>query len=143
MEVKWEERFALGSHLIDNQHKRLIQNINNLSKAIELGRPSMEVVKILEYLDDYSQSHFAKEEELMRTYKYREYKFHKKEHMKFKKDLQELKNLFSNKLSKNPNSLETAKSLQYELWVYFKEHLSVIDASLASFLKRKGVNNTI
>ncbi len=94
MEVKWEDRFSTGSHIIDNQHKRLIQNINNLSKAIDQGRPGLEVRKVLEYLEGYTVSHFKKEEEFMLKYNYPEYTFHKKEHAKSLKIIKELKTIF-------------------------------------------------
>lgn len=138
-ELKWDEKLSTGVYLIDAQHKKLMQNINKLSKAIDLGRPKMEILKIIKYLDEYTRSHFGLEEEYMVKYKYPEYEFHRLEHKKFLKTVKELKNLFSG----NSSSHEDAKNLQYELWIYFREHISVIDASLAAFLKGKGVKNFV
>lgn len=138
-DVKWDEKYSTGIYLIDAQHKKLIQNINKLSKAIDLGRPKMEIVNIIRYLDEYTRSHFALEEEYMRKYKYPEYKFHRQEHMLFLKTVKELKDQFSG----NSHSQEEVKNLQYEVWLYHKEHISVIDASLAAFLKGKGVKNFV
>jgi len=139
-EVKWDEKLSTGIHLIDAQHKSLTQKINKLSKAIDLGRPKMEIEKIIKYLIEYTRSHFGLEEEYMIKYKYPEYEFHRKEHRKFLKTVKELRAQFS---GNNSCDNESVKNLQYEVWIYHKEHISVIDATLAAFLKSKGVKNFV
>jgi len=138
-EMKWDDKLSTGIHLIDAQHKSLTQNINKLSKAIELGRPNMEIEKLIKYLDEYTRSHFGLEEEYMVKYSYPEYKFHRNEHRKFLKTVRELKAQFSG----NSYNAEAVKNLQYEVWNYHKEHISVIDGALAEFLREMGVKNFV
>ena len=35
--IKWDNNLSVGVELIDEQHKMLIQKLNNLSEAIEKG----------------------------------------------------------------------------------------------------------
>ncbi len=134
MECKWSEDLISGVHWIDRQHKTLIQRLQKLNDAVDNGHGSAEVIKTIDFLESYTSSHFRHEEKYMDEYKYPEVEFHKKEHRLFLKTLAELKKIAGG----NGSGSDKAKHIQYELWIYFKEHVSVIDAQLASFLKKKG-----
>ncbi|MCP4725667.1 MAG: bacteriohemerythrin [bacterium] len=134
MEVKWNDEFSTGIAMLDNQHKNLINRIVKLTKAIENGREGMEVTQMIDFLKEYTRAHFLAEEKYMDKYKYPESSFHKQEHKKFLKTLNEIKRLHS---GYSPNG-DTAIHLQYELWQYFKEHLSVVDSVLGKFLLEVG-----
>ncbi len=135
MEVKWEDELSTGVGMIDNQHKNLITRIQKLSRAIQHNKVGMEVLNLIKFLEDYSRSHFTTEEKYMKKYNYPEIVFHVKQHRQFMKTLNELKKLYTGNARVD---LETAKHMQYELWKYFKEHVSVVDAVLANFLKNAG-----
>ena len=135
MEVKWESELSTSVGMIDNQHKNLIKKIQNLTTAIHHNRPGMEVINLIKFLEDYSGSHFSTEEKYMKKYKYPETVFHIRQHREFMKTLIDLKKLYS---GKTRIDIDMAKHLQYELWQYFREHISVVDAVLAAFLKKTG-----
>ena len=43
--IEWENSLSIGVELIDEQHKMLIQRLSDLSKAIEMSRGEVEIVK--------------------------------------------------------------------------------------------------
>ncbi|NCB55450.1 MAG: bacteriohemerythrin, partial [Epsilonproteobacteria bacterium] len=60
----WEPAFSVGIAVIDNQHKRIIDYINELNNAL-VYRDSEKAKEVLSYLVDYTLSHFSFEESLM------------------------------------------------------------------------------
>lgn len=68
--LKWQVSFDTGIEEIDNQHKELLEYLNQLGTAIQNGTKD-EVVQIMGGLADYTLSHFAFEEALMTEANYK------------------------------------------------------------------------
>lgn len=134
MKAEWSDEFETGVYWIDNQHKNIIKRINKLSKAIENGRGEKEIDQLITFLEVYARTHFSVEEKYMEEYKYPGFTFHKKEHKEFANTLKGIRKEYA----KMPVKSEMVKHLHYELWQYFVNHISVIDAALGRFLKSKG-----
>ncbi|MFC1724530.1 bacteriohemerythrin [candidate division KSB1 bacterium] len=134
MSVKWDTEYETGVRLIDLQHKNFTQKLDKLIDAVEKGRGMVEVSKMIAYLSDYINSHFELEEKYMRDYNYPEAEFHRSQHLKFKTFLKEIKDEYVHK------RLDSGfiKYCKEQIWVYFVEHITVIDTNMARFLKSKG-----
>jgi hemerythrin len=65
MKVAWSEAIATGNKAIDNQHKYLIDIINDLAEAIETGATAQSMKKIVNLLQYYTEWHFCREEDCM------------------------------------------------------------------------------
>lgn len=78
----WESAFSVGIEVIDNQHKRIIEYINELNTA-STYRDKQKVYTILLNLIDYTVSHFAFEEHLMEEANYPLVEPHKEIHKAF------------------------------------------------------------
>lgn len=79
----WTPEIAVGSDLIDNQHRSLIERVNCLVAAIEEGREEEEIARLFDFLKEYTQDHFTAEERLMRDSGYPESEGHAAEHRAF------------------------------------------------------------
>jgi len=62
---KWEPSFSVGIDAIDNQHKQIIQYINELNVAFSYNKMYI-IEEVLESLTNYTKSHFTFEEKLMK-----------------------------------------------------------------------------
>ena len=83
MPIVWDkDRFETGIDVIDGQHKRIVGYLNDLEIAIE-RKDRAAVGGVLEELVDYTQSHFAFEESLMKEAGYKFLEMHKKVHELF------------------------------------------------------------
>ncbi|MFC1477651.1 bacteriohemerythrin [candidate division KSB1 bacterium] len=133
MEIIWNDELLTGIHWIDNQHKNLVNRIRSLFEALEKGAGRAEATRLIAFLESYTDSHFRQEEQLMQKLRYPEYAFHKEAHGKFRETFGAMKKAISSPQITG----ETLKHVQYELWEYFKYHLSVIDAALAEFIQKK------
>lgn len=69
MKVQWSDTLCTGNRAIDNQHKYLIDIINDLADAIESGKTAQSLKKIVNLLQYYTEWHFCKEEDCMERLK--------------------------------------------------------------------------
>ena len=82
--INWTSDLDTGIQVIDNQHHRIVEDINKLDHA--RNHPSRdEVAEVLDELVDYTLSHFAFEESLMEDAGYAFVNAHKKVHQLFVK----------------------------------------------------------
>lgn len=78
--VEWSDDLSVGVEEIDEQHKVLVDMINDMHEAIHQRHGSDAVQEILAKLADYTRIHFAVEESLMRILNYPEYEAHHEQH---------------------------------------------------------------
>jgi hemerythrin len=84
MAYKWDSSLESGCEKVDNQHKQLIEALNNLLKASFEGKGDQAVIDTLDFLTGYTVKHFADEEQLQIDYNYPDYLYHKRIHEEFK-----------------------------------------------------------
>jgi len=95
MLIRWEEKFATGNALVDAQHRTLFDAVNAFDTAVQSGVAASQISKLLQFLDEYSQEHFACEEFLMLRAEFPRLPLHQQEHaslvsrVKFLKELRE------------------------------------------------------
>ena len=82
--LHWSDSFNTGIAEIDNQHRQLIDYLNQLSEA-HTAQNRKAVGEVIEGLVDYTLSHFAFEESLMEEVEYPFARAHKKIHEMFVK----------------------------------------------------------
>jgi len=82
-----------GIHVIDNQHKRIVDMINELHEA-QQGQEKEAVSNVIEELIDYTLSHFAFEETLMEDAQYQFSRAHKKIHELFIRRVEQYRTRF-------------------------------------------------
>src|SRR5450830_249972 len=82
MAIKWTNDLDTGIDVIDKQHRRIVDYINDLENA-EGKRDRALIQQVLDDLVDYTMSHFAFEENLQEEARYRYCKPHKKVHELF------------------------------------------------------------
>lgn len=74
MAMKWKSEYDTGIEVIDEQHKRIVDYINDLEEVLSTGTYQRHQIQdVLNNIIDYTQSHFAFEESLQEEadYKYR------------------------------------------------------------------------
>src|SRR6476661_9169262 len=87
----WQARYSVGVPEIDAQHKKLIELINELFKAMRVGGGDHIMAKLFDSLLKYTQQHFAFEENLMRKGRYSGLEAHIEEHRKLISQVHDLR----------------------------------------------------
>lgn len=77
---QWSDEFNVGIQEVDEQHKVLVQLLNQLHEAIREHHGKATSREILNRLAEYTRTHFLLEESLMRLTHYPGFEIHKAQH---------------------------------------------------------------
>ena len=132
--IEWDDSLSVGVDLIDEQHKMLIQRLNDLSAAIEMTQGEGGIVRTLDFLIEYTDFHFSAEEKCMAENDYPGLDHQKKQHEEFKTSL---KNLVDDYEYEGVTRALTT-SVNVFLLNGLVNHIKGVDHKLGEFLQEKG-----
>ena len=131
--VEWKDEYSVGIDSIDQQHKKLLNLINQLQTAVDYSTGEQFEREALDELVDYTKTHFTYEEGLMRDNDYPDFEPHKAQHEKMFEKVREV-------LAEYEQDQDTAMANAAE---YLKDwlinHINGTDKQYSSFLIGKGV----
>ena len=90
LNITFDDNLVTGNKTIDTQHKELIDRIQNFVIACQNGDSKVKAIKLLDYLNEYTDFHFKEEEALQEKAGYPEREKHYEKHEEFRKTIQEL-----------------------------------------------------
>lgn len=82
--IQWSKDLDIGISVIDNQHKRIVDYLNELDEVNKTGNMP-DINRVLDQLVDYTVTHFAFEEDLQENAGYPFIKAHRRVHEVFTK----------------------------------------------------------
>jgi hemerythrin len=126
MKVAWSDALKTGNRAIDNQHKYLIDIINDLAGAIADGATPQALKKIVNLLQYYTEWHFCNEENCMNRLKCPVAAKNKDAHGQFIATFLE----FRKELEAGGDSHEIAARMYKTLTSWLVQHIQGIDAEL-------------
>ena len=129
----WNENYSVNIKEIDEQHKKLIGFIAKLDDAMRKGQGKSALEGILKELVQYTRTHFAAEERIMKTHGYPEFEEHKRKHDSMTQKVLDVQKQYEDGAINI--TLEVMKFL--ENWV--DKHIMGTDKEYSSFLNAKGV----
>ena len=91
MAIKWTPNLSVGVDFIDQQHKRLLEKASQLLEAGQKGEGKEFMLQMLDFLSEYTKTHFRDEEKYMESIKYPELEAQKKAHAYFEQELAQLR----------------------------------------------------
>jgi len=124
----WDEKFATGVKQIDKQHQRLMELINDLQDANEKSTPEEDIKRVLGQLVEYTKTHFAQEEALMRANGFPDFERHKLLHAKLVTKLNDFNESF------RINGKQVLTELQVFLQTWLSVHIQAADQRYSPFL---------
>lgn len=90
IKLEWTKQYEIGIELIDQEHRLIVENYNQLYLAVYENKGIEYYGKILDFLMDYVAIHFRHEEALQKQLSYPAAAEHQKLHMAFEKQVKEL-----------------------------------------------------
>jgi len=129
--VVWDDIFSLGFKPIDDQHKKLVLMTNELFTACKEGviAADMAFLEIAKRTLDYTETHFADEEDYMREVNYPRFDEHKKQHETFVATVQKTIEEFE---AGNTEPIDMARFLKK--WLL--NHIAVTDKQYVPYLAK-------
>ena len=88
--ITFDDNLITGNKTIDEQHKELIDRIQQFVSACESEDARVKAIKMLDYLDEYTEFHFKEEEKLQKDVDYPGLEEHIKKHEEFRHTVKEL-----------------------------------------------------
>ncbi|TKB08553.1 bacteriohemerythrin [Desulforhopalus sp. IMCC35007] len=131
--IRWSQNLSVGINSIDEQHKVLVNLINELYKQMHAGLGKEAVGKTLGRLIDYTAKHFKYEEKLFAEHRYPEQKAHQELHDKLVGQVVAFQEEFT----------RGEKDVSLELMEFLKEwlltHIKKKDMAYGPYLRSRGV----
>ena len=131
--ITWSNMLSTGIGEQDNQHKKLIEMINQLNDAMQAGKGSEVLGKVLSELVNYTVFHFGYEEKLMAQHGYVDTPAHKGEHARFVQTVGDFKKKFDS------GSAVISVEIMNFLRDWLTSHIMKTDKKLGQELSKKGV----
>lgn len=131
--ITWSDTYSVQVSQFDDQHKKLIEMVNDLHDSMKVGKGKEALGKILKSLIQYTAMHFSSEERLMKQHNYPDYEQHKKEHNQLVMKVQDVQKKY----------LEGSTILSQEVMNFLKEwlrnHIQGEDKKYGIFFNSIGV----
>lgn len=131
LNITFDDNLITGNKTIDTQHKELIERIQNFVTACQNGDSKLKAIKMLDYLDEYTNFHFKEEEKLQQNAGYPEYEKHHEKHEEFKKTIQELQEYLQDYEGPTEQFSELVQKNVID-WLF--GHIKTYDRSVAEFI---------
>lgn len=126
--ITWDDSLNVDVEEIDEDHRRLVDLFNILSHSVAEGDSADYIEAVLEELINCTIWHFSHEERLMLLYKYEGLEEHKEEHEELIKSVRMLQKKFHKE-----NKLLTNEDIEY-LANWLTEHIVGYDMNLGFYL---------
>ena len=131
--IKWNDGFSVNVAKIDQEHKKLVEMVNELTDAMKEGHGKDVLGGILDGLIAYTASHFQTEENYFKQVGYPGAIEHKKEHVAFVQKVTEFKKEFD-----AGRATVSVNVLQF-LSKWLQTHIKGADREYSKFLNEKGI----
>jgi hemerythrin-like metal-binding protein len=128
---EWDDSLKTGIVEIDDQHKRLIDIVNELSDAMRNKKGKEALEHVLNELSEYTNYHFSFEERAFEKYGYPQADTHVRSHKELIHQLQELMDKFKK------NELGISIDVLDFLTNWVKNHIKKEDMMYVPNLKDK------
>lgn len=138
--IKWEKENNTNIELIDEQHHKLINLLNEIAMSYKNNkRHNMETEKILDELDNYITLHFQLEENYAKKYGFPGYNELVAEHDIFRKMYSSFRYYYSAHSGSTHFSKTMIKYLDILIVEWLHAHITGIDKEFANFIKDKNI----
>lgn len=131
--LTWSTRYSVQVKKLDDQHKKLIDILNNLHDAMKVGKGKDVLGEVLDGLIAYTGDHFSEEERLMKTNAFPGYEEHKKEHNLLVLQARDIQSQF-----RSGNCVLTQEVMSF-LKNWLENHILGSDKVYGPFLNQKGI----
>lgn len=128
MAALWKDEYKVGIEIIDEQHRQLFEKIGHLLDIAKNGNREdnrRECMEIIDFLVNYTITHFDTEEKFQREKGYISYEQHVKIHEEFKNTVLSYKELLNSNFS-----AKNLKSFIGTLLAWLVNHVCVCDKKI-------------
>lgn len=130
MFIEWNESLAIGVEEIDEEHKGIIIKFEELYQKMRQGKGHEMYLEIIDFLEDYINTHLEHEEAYQQKINYPDFDAHKAKHDEFRKIVHEIKEETHEEIS-HKDLIEVNQLMKN--WLI--NHIMEVDAKIGEFVK--------
>ena len=134
--MEWKESLSVGIDAIDDQHKSLIERLNQVSAALASNQGEKEVARTLDFLIKYTNYHFSKEEGYMSQYNYPGLTEQRETHEALVRMLVG----FEEEFIEDGANKNLANAIDVFLVNWLTKHIEGLDVKFGDFLKENNIS---
>jgi len=131
--VHWKDEYAVGITAIDDEHKKLLNLINNLLAAVHCNTGEEFERHAIKELVEYTRYHFQREEELMAAHNFPDFEGHKAQHDQMIDTVER----FCKRYEERGRDVLEEVTEHLKLWLL--QHILGTDQKYGPYLKSRGV----
>ncbi len=131
---EWSDQLSVKVGKMDEQHKVLMSLINELHEAMKTGMGKEATGKTLKRLIEYTKTHFATEEALMRQHGYPGLDLQKAEHAKLTQQVLDFDKDY------NAGKITLTMEVMAFLKQWLNDHIGNTDKKYGPYLNSKGIS---
>lgn len=132
--ILWEATFSVGIKELDDQHKRLIDFMNEIYERLEKDAEATDYRDFFIRLRGHAENHFATEERYFAEFAYPDAVEHTKEHRKVQARIGKLEEAFN----QDPSTLVVYEVLHLlDDWLF--DHAMMYDKKYTEHFKKHGL----
>jgi hemerythrin len=131
--ITWSDKLSVQVRQFDEEHKQLMNFINQLHDAMKTGQGKQVIGDVLKGLISYTQNHFAAEERLMKAQGYPPYESHKKEHNQLTMTVLDFQKGFA------AGTMPLSQTVMTFLKDWLTSHIQGVDKEYGPFMNGKGI----
>ena len=126
---KWKDSFSIGIDEIDQQHRLLLEYLNDCHLQVFTGKRSEIDPGLIDGLKAYAAKHFQFEESLMLAMDYPKLGFQERQHKYFESQIAEFETAYAG------GTERIAESVLAFLRDWFLKHILEVDKEFVSYVK--------
>ncbi len=130
---EWNDLYGVNVSRLDQQHRKLVEMVNDLDDSIRTGNDNMVLKETLKKLLDYTAYHFVYEEKLLKQYDYSDLSRHMEEHNTLLYRVLDLRGRYE-----AGEGVQASEVLDF-LTGWLKNHILNSDKQYGAFLNLKGL----
>lgn len=131
MAIEWTTDLSVGVDFIDEQHQTWFKKANDLFGAGMNGKAKDNIPQLLDFLDDYTKTHFRDEENYMLKINYPGYALQKQLHTAFISKLAKLKKDYE----ESGGNIVVIINANQMVVNWLVEHISLQDKKIGEYAK--------
>ena len=133
-QIKWKDEYSVGITHIDQDHKKLINLLNQFTVAYDHNMSESFEKEALEELINYTKYHFEREEKIMQEHDYPDFEAHQAKHQEMIKQVNTFVELY------NEKGHDALKDISEYLTVWLISHINGTDKEYSQYLNDRGVH---
>jgi hemerythrin-like metal-binding protein len=132
-QFRWDSTYSVKVKRFDDEHQELFRIVNQLYDGMMARRGQQVLQTVLNDLLQYTEKHFAAEEQVMRSVGYPQLQAQIEQHRRFSEKIKELTTKYK------AGSIGMTIEVLDLLTEWLKKHIKGMDKQYSAFLNSKGI----